>query len=47
MIVPAKMGQPPEKASRGMGGADNLSKDEIRAIARMLPKIPGCTPTEG
>lgn len=36
-----------EKASRGMGPGDNLSKDEIRRIAQMLPKIPGCTPTGG
>jgi hypothetical protein len=35
-----------EKRSRGMGGADNLTIDEIREIARSLPKIPGCTPTE-
>jgi hypothetical protein len=30
----------------GWVAADNLTIDEIREIARSLPKIPGCTPTE-
>jgi hypothetical protein len=33
-----------EKRMSGRGPKDNLSRQEIEEIAKMLPKIPGCMP---
>jgi RHS repeat-associated protein len=35
-----------EKSGRPKGKKSDLAKDEIKALARLLPKLAGCTPTE-
>ena len=35
-----------EKRRSGRGGKDNLGIDDIEDIARTLPKVPGCNPSE-
>jgi hypothetical protein len=34
-----------EKVGRPRGKGSDLTQDEIRQLARLLPKLPGCTPT--